>query len=57
MTTKEGLLKKTAEELRSGIVRDDYDMRQTLTFCLSTIIHILDHDTKEIKKPPTTLYT
>jgi len=57
MPTKESLLKKTAEDLRSGIVRDDYDMRQTLTFCLSTIIHILDHDTKEVKKPPKTLYT
>lgn len=62
LLNKEELMKKTAEDLRNGIIRDDYDIKQTLTFLLSVIIEKLDYDINKDKiarnaKCPNTIFT
>ena len=53
--TLESIL-RMAEEHRKGIVRDDYDVRATLTLALSFIIETIKYELDKSKESATQLY-
>jgi len=53
--TLESLIKQ-GENLRSGIVRDDYDIRQTLTYLLSVVIEEMKYESTNKDRKAEALY-